>query len=128
MVFRNFSKTDFIRHLIAALFHRDFQPELNHHHHPKLSTFTARRVRVYVSDRRPWPVHARRPAAWQDPGCVSIAFRGAPEGVTAPLREYVPGRGEAYFSSHHTFFSYLSPINGYLKRLPRSTISAAKRP
>jgi diacylglycerol kinase (ATP) len=76
VVFHNFSKTDFIRHLISALLHRDFQPELNpYHHHPKLRTFTARRVQVSVSDRKPWPVHAD----------------ALPRGKTPALIEVVPG-------------------------------------
>jgi diacylglycerol kinase (ATP) len=75
VVFRNFSKTDFIRHLIAALLHRDYQPEQNpYHHHPKLRTFTARRVQIYVS-RRPWPVHAD----------------AQPRGTTPARIEVVPG-------------------------------------
>jgi diacylglycerol kinase (ATP) len=76
VVFRNYSKTDFIRHLIAALLHRDYQPEQNpYHHHPKLLTFTARRVRVFVSRRRSWPVHAD----------------AQPRGTTPALIEVVPG-------------------------------------
>ena len=76
VVFRNFSKADFIRHLIAALLHRDYQPEQNpYHHHPKLRTFTARRVRIYVSRRRAWPVHAD----------------ALPRGTTPALIEVVPG-------------------------------------
>jgi diacylglycerol kinase (ATP) len=79
VVFRNFSKADFIRHLIAALFHRDFQPELNpYHHHPKLRTFTARHVRVYVSRRRSWPVHADALPRGKTPAiidCVPGALR-----------------------------------------------------
>ena len=76
VVFRNFSKADFIRHLVAALLHRDYQPEQNpYHHHPKLRTFTARRVRIYVSRRRAWPVHAD----------------ALPRGTTPALIEVVPG-------------------------------------
>jgi len=76
VVFRNYSKTDFIRHLIAALLHRDYQPEQNpYHHHPKLLTFTARRVRVFVSRRRSWPVHAD----------------AQPRGTTPAQIEVVPG-------------------------------------
>jgi diacylglycerol kinase (ATP) len=73
VVFRNFSKTDFIRHIAASLFHRDFQPDLNpSRNHPKLRTFTARRVRVYVSNRRPWPVHADAQPRGTTPAVIDV--------------------------------------------------------
>ena len=73
VVFRQFSKTDFMRHIVASLLHRDFQPELNpSRSHPKLRTFTARRVRVYVSNRRPWPVHADAQPRGTTPAVIDI--------------------------------------------------------
>jgi diacylglycerol kinase (ATP) len=79
VVFRNFSKTDFLRHVAASLFHRDFQPDLNpSRNHPKLRTFTACHVRVYVSNRRPWPVHADALPRGETPAridCVPGALR-----------------------------------------------------
>jgi diacylglycerol kinase (ATP) len=76
IVFRNFSKTDFLRHIAASLLHRDFQPDLNpSRNHPKLRTFQARRIRVYVSNRRPWPVHAD----------------ALPRGTTPAVIDVVPG-------------------------------------
>ena len=76
IVFRNFSKTDFLRHILASLIHRDFQPDLNPaRNHPKLRTFVARRIRVYVSNRRPWPVHAD----------------ALPRGTTPAVIDVVPG-------------------------------------
>ncbi len=64
VVFRNFSKTDFIRHVLVALFHRGQTrdrrgAELAFTHHPKLRLYKAKRVQVLTHGRRgPWPVHA----------------------------------------------------------------------
>lgn len=73
VVFRNFSKTDFIRHILGSLLHRDFHPDLNPaRNHPKLRTFTARRVRVYVSQRKPWPVHADAQPRGKTPAVIDV--------------------------------------------------------
>jgi diacylglycerol kinase (ATP) len=58
VVFCNFSKTDFIRHILSALFHRDRAPELqepgannplDHTDHPRVQTFRARHVEVLTA-------------------------------------------------------------------------------
>lgn len=73
VVFRNFSKTDFMRHIVGSLIHRDDKPNLNpYHNHPKLRTFTARRVQIYVSDRRPWPVHADAQPRGKTPAIIEV--------------------------------------------------------
>ncbi|MEO5951818.1 MAG: diacylglycerol kinase family protein [Chloroflexia bacterium] len=80
VVFRNFSKTDFVRHVFAALFHRGHikdskGQELAYTHHPKIRTYTARRVQVLTHGRRaPWPVHAD----------------ALPRGTTPALIELIP--------------------------------------
>ena len=79
IVFRNFSKTDFIRHVLAALFRRG-QPDpaggpnnpLDYTHHPKLRTYKARRVQVLTSPRHPWPVHADAIPRGNTPALVEI--------------------------------------------------------
>jgi diacylglycerol kinase (ATP) len=65
VVFRNFSKTDFIRHLLSALLHRD-QPQtlpgtggdgtLDHTNHPSVHTYRAREVKVITSSSSHLPV------------------------------------------------------------------------
>lgn len=66
VVFRNFSKTDFIRHIISAMLHRN-QPRNtsnangnsspDHTNHPKVHTYRARHVQVLTSPSRHWPAH-----------------------------------------------------------------------
>lgn len=81
VAFRNFSKTDFIRHIFAALFHRgqtraNDGNELPYTHHPKLRTYQARRVQILTHGRhKPWPIHAD----------------AIPRGYTPALIELVPG-------------------------------------
>ena len=48
---------------------------LNHTNHPKVRTYSARRVQVTTSKRRPWPVHAD----------------ALPRGRTPALIELLPG-------------------------------------
>lgn len=79
IVFRNFSKTDFIRHVLAALFGRDQPHEetdknnpLDHSHHPKVRTYRARRVQVRASDRHPWPVHADAIPRGHTPATIEV--------------------------------------------------------
>lgn len=80
VVFRNFSKTDFVRHVLAAVFHRGHLldskgQQLAYTHHPKIRTYTARRVQILTHGRRaPWPVHAD----------------ALPRGTTPALIEVVP--------------------------------------
>jgi diacylglycerol kinase (ATP) len=64
VVFRNFSKTDFIRHLMAVLLGRGGVDDPNapqegkrRTHHPKLRTYHARRVRILTRGRQ-LPVHS----------------------------------------------------------------------
>lgn len=78
VVFRNFSKTDFMRHVISALLNRgrtrnpDGRP-LGYTHHPKLRTYKARRVQVLSSSRfKPWPVHADAIPRGQTPAVIEV--------------------------------------------------------
>ena len=79
VVFRNFSKTDFIRHVLAALFRRNKPRDpaaandpLDYTHHPKIRTYKARRVLVLTSSRHPWPVHADAIPRGHTPADVAV--------------------------------------------------------
>jgi len=102
VVFRNFSKTDFIRHLMAALLNRDGveEPGSQHGrgrrtHHPKLQTYRARQVRV-LARGRPLPVHADAQSRGYTPVSIEIVpgvlrvITGPGEHVTTPPSEGVP--------------------------------------
>jgi diacylglycerol kinase (ATP) len=106
IVFRNFSKTDFIRHLIAAMLGRRAPSEQKHAHvgigythHPKLQTYHAKRVQVLTSRYRPWPVHADAQPRGHTPAWIEIVpsalrvITGPGEHVTIPLSEGTP-KGE----------------------------------
>ncbi|MGA7733314.1 MAG: diacylglycerol kinase family protein [Chloroflexia bacterium] len=78
VVFRNFSKTDFIRHVLAAVFHRGQTRDskgqaLAYTHHPKLRTYKARRVQILTHGRRkPWPVHADAIPRGHTPATINL--------------------------------------------------------
>ena len=102
VVFRNFSKTDFIRHVIGALLRRGEveNPQAPHDgkprtHHPKLETYHAKRVRVLARGRR-LPVHSDAHPRGYTPASVEIlpgalsVITGPGEHVTVPLSEGEP--------------------------------------
>jgi diacylglycerol kinase family enzyme len=96
VVFRNFSKTDFIRHVIFSLMTRAKLEKLSRRerreftHHPKIRTYTAKKVEVLTSRRRPWPVHADAQARGHTPATVEVVpaalrvITGPGEHVTEP--------------------------------------------
>lgn len=102
IVFRNFSKTDFIRHVISAFLGRgrSEDPGSEHGrsrgtHHPKLQTYRAEQVRV-LARGRPWPVHADAKPRGYTPASVEIVpgtlrvITGPGEHVTTPPSEGIP--------------------------------------
>jgi diacylglycerol kinase (ATP) len=106
VVFRNFSKTDFIRHVVASILGRGaIRDPINPHgrnrytHHPKIQTYRARSVQVYTSRYRPWPVHAdAQPRGYTpaniviEPGALCV-ITGPGEHVTTPPSKGLP-KGE----------------------------------
>ena len=80
VVFRNFSKTDFIRHVVAALLRRgalddpkNKEERRRYTHHTKLQIYRARQVRVLTPRyRRPWPVHADAQGRGKTPARIDI--------------------------------------------------------
>jgi diacylglycerol kinase (ATP) len=106
VVFRNFSKTDFMRHILAAMLGRGTENNGTENHrlnkrtyHPKLQTYQARRVRVLTSRHRPWPVHADAQPRGYTPADIEIVpgalrvITGPGEHVTTPPSEGTP-KGE----------------------------------
>ncbi len=93
VVFRNFSKSAFLRHILAALLgRRGTTTDINNPHghnrpanHPDLRTYHAKHVKVLTSRRRPWPVHADAQPRGHTPARVDI--------VPAALR-VITGPGE----------------------------------
>jgi diacylglycerol kinase (ATP) len=103
VVFRNFSKTDFIRHLIAALLGRGaiHDPDNPHGrnrrtHHPKIRMFRARHVEIDSSRRRPLPVHADAQPRGHTPATIEVVpsalrvITGPGEHVTTPPSKGIP--------------------------------------
>jgi len=93
VVFRNFSKFSFVRHVLAALFHRDQKhrpqnsansnnPNRNPYH-PQIQTYKAKRVRISTRSRRPWPVHADAKARGRTPVLIKMV-PGALRVITGP--------------------------------------------
>lgn len=79
VVFRNFSKSAFIRHVLAALLGRGADPDPRNPHgrnrsvpHPDIRTYTAKRVQVLTSRRRPWPVHADAQPRGHTPARIDV--------------------------------------------------------
>ena len=90
VVFRNFNKWQFARHILAAIFGRgkNPSPENPHGHnytptHPDIRTYHARRVRVFMRGRRPWPVHADAQPRGLTPANIRL-LRGALSVITGP--------------------------------------------
>ncbi|MDQ3930861.1 MAG: diacylglycerol kinase family lipid kinase [Chloroflexota bacterium] len=101
VVFRNFSKSAFIRHVLAALLGRGAEPDpRNPHgrnrpaHHPDIRTYRAKRVQVLTSRRRPWPVHADAQARGYTPARIEVV-PGALRVITGPGEHVTthPSRG-----------------------------------
>ncbi len=106
VVFRNFSKTDFIRHVIAAMLGRRAPSEQEHTHagtgythHPKLQTYHAKRVQILTSRYRRLPVHADAQPRGNTPVWIEIVpsalrvITGPGEHVTTSPSEGTP-KGE----------------------------------
>jgi diacylglycerol kinase (ATP) len=90
VVFRNFSKTDFMRHVLAAMMRRNRQPSAvnprnpyGYTHHPKLRVLRGRKVRVQTSRWRPWPVHADAQPRGHTPARIDVV-PGALRVITGP--------------------------------------------
>jgi diacylglycerol kinase (ATP) len=90
VVFRNFSKTAFVRHVLAALMGRGRDPDPQNPHgrnrtirHPDVRTYTAKRVQVLTSRRRPWPVHADAQPRGHTPARIDVV-PGALRVITGP--------------------------------------------
>jgi diacylglycerol kinase (ATP) len=90
VVFRNFSKTDFLRHVIASIFARGAIPDAATAHgrnrrirNPNIRTYRAKRVEVFTSRRRPWPVHADAQARGKTPATIEVV-PGALRVITGP--------------------------------------------
>lgn len=93
VVFRNFSKFSFVRHVLAALLHRDGK----HHngkgangnnanrnpYHPQIKTYRAKRVRISTRSRRSWPVHADAKPRGRTPAVIKMV-PGALRVITGP--------------------------------------------
>ncbi len=82
VIFHNFSKWSFVRHVLRALLSRGTGVSVygsagrsRQAGRPDIRTYRAQRVRVLTSRRRPWPVHAD----------------SLPRGYTPALVELVPG-------------------------------------
>ncbi|MBF6613253.1 MAG: diacylglycerol kinase family lipid kinase [Chloroflexi bacterium] len=106
VVFRNFSKLSFIRHILAALMRRqarpgsvNSQPLKRAPYDPRLRTYTARRVQVLTSRWRTWPVHADALPRGTTPARIDIVpgalrvITGPGEHVTEPASKGTP-KGE----------------------------------
>lgn len=79
VVFRNFSKTDFIRHIIAALLGRSAPSKRKHNpketgysNHPKIQTYRAKTVQIQSSRYRRLPVHADAQPRGHTPALIEI--------------------------------------------------------
>jgi diacylglycerol kinase (ATP) len=87
VVFRNFSKSAFVRHVLAALLKRDMQhkdgTQNRPANNPDIRTYRARRVRVMTSSRRSWPVHADAQPRGRTPATIEVV-RGALTVITGP--------------------------------------------
>lgn len=88
VVFRNFSKWGFVRHVLAALLHRGEiiggDPSGRRFTtNSDIRTYKARRVQVLTSHRHKWPVHADAQARGYTPARIDIV-RGALRVITGP--------------------------------------------
>jgi diacylglycerol kinase family enzyme len=100
VVFRNYSKTDFIRHIIGALISRSKLEKLSrserkeYTHHPKIRTYHAKKVKILTSGRRPWPVHADAQPRGHTPTTIELV-PGALRVITGPGEHFTdrPSKG-----------------------------------
>lgn len=91
VIFQNFSKWSFIRHVLNALLHRDNAANTGSvagngkiiAGRPDIRTYHARKVQVLTSRRRPWPVHADAQARGRTPATVEL-IPGALRVITGP--------------------------------------------
>jgi diacylglycerol kinase (ATP) len=103
VVFRNFSKTDFMRHVLAAMMRRNRRRDRSnptnpygYTHHPKVHTLRGSKVRVRTSRWRPWPVHADAQPRGHTPARIDVVpgalrvITGPGEHVTTP-----PSKGKS---------------------------------
>lgn len=103
VVFRNFSKLAFVRHILVALFRRDISLEPSgspshkrYRSNPRLKTYRASHVRVFTSRRHPWPVHADAKARGHTPARIDVVpgslcvITGPGEHVTTPPSLGIP--------------------------------------
>jgi len=100
VVFRNFSKSAFIRHILAALLKRDMQHKDGTQdrpaNNPDIRTYKAKHVRVLTSRRRSWPVHADAQPRGRTPATIEVVkealrvITGPGEHVTTPPSKGTP--------------------------------------
>jgi diacylglycerol kinase (ATP) len=103
VVFRHFGKWQFTKHVLAALFNRGKDPDPDNPHgrnrpvyHPDILTYRARRVRVFMRGKRPWPVHADAQPRGHTPASVRVlpgvlrVITGPGEHVTTPPAKGTP--------------------------------------
>jgi diacylglycerol kinase (ATP) len=90
VVFRNFSKSAFVRHVLAALLHRGEPLDPGNPHgrtrpvfHPDIRTYRAKKVEVLTSRRRRWPVHADAQPRGYTPARIEVV-PGALRVITGP--------------------------------------------
>ncbi len=90
VVFRNFSKFSFVKHVLGALLRRDRKhnpknqkPRSYRLYSPRIKTYKAKRVRVMMRSHRPWPVHADAKPRGRTPALIEVV-PGALRVITGP--------------------------------------------
>ncbi|MDQ3928376.1 MAG: diacylglycerol kinase family lipid kinase, partial [Chloroflexota bacterium] len=99
VIFRNFSKWSFVRHVLRAMLHRADPRRLAGHGrhslngkqitlsnsagHPDVRVYRAKKVQVLTSRRRPWPVHADALPRGYTPAKIEL-IPGALRVITGP--------------------------------------------
>ena len=90
VVFRNFSKFSFVRHVLASLLGRDAKPAskdqngpTRYPYRPSIKMYRARRVRIMTRSRRAWPVHADAKPRGRTPALIQVV-PGALRIITGP--------------------------------------------
>ena len=108
VVFRNFNKFSFVKHVLGAFWKRDGkrgdpreQPSANRGpYSPRIKTYRARRVRIIMRSRKPWPVHADAKPRGRTPALIEVVpgalrvITGPGEHVTTPPSTGTP-QGDA---------------------------------
>lgn len=98
VVFRNFSPSKFIRHVIASRLNRmetgEGTEKNKRLYDPDVMTYRARRVQVYTSRRHPWPVHADAQPRGFTPARIDVIPR-ALSVITGPAEHVttLPSKG-----------------------------------